>query len=144
MRLAPVAHCVEQRPQRFSERSNGVYHSRRRVRVYGAVNNPRALQIAELLGKRSLRDPGNTTLQFGEPLGALEKLLKNGGFPASADNACGGFHRTKFWTLGHIEPSATIYTRYRTGVTYFHVTMRAPSSSILTTTVSGLDLQAAR
>ena len=43
-----------------------------------------------------------------------------------------------------IEPSATMYTRYCTGVTYFHVTMRAPSSSILTTMISGLDLQAAR
>src|SRR5713226_9985877 len=101
VRLAPMAHGVQQRPQRLSKRSNGVYHSRRRIRVYGALNDSRALQFAELLGERSLRDSGNSTLQFGEPLGTLEKLLENRGFPASTDDADGGFHGTEFKMLSH-------------------------------------------
>src|ERR1700731_3565026 len=98
VRLAPVAHGVQQRPQRLSERRNRVYHTRRPVGIHRTIDDSRGLQIAELLGKRSLRDPANTTLQFGEPLRALEKLLENGGFPASTDDTCGGFHRTEFWT----------------------------------------------
>ncbi len=31
----------------------------------------------------------------------LKKLFKNGGFPASTDNACGGFDRAEFWTFSH-------------------------------------------
>ena len=100
----------------------------------------RALQFAELLGERSLRDSGNSTLQFGEPLGALEELIENGGFPASTDDTRGSFHRAEFWTLGHNRPSSILYTTYRPGVTHFHVTMLAPSSSILTTKISRLVL----
>jgi hypothetical protein len=139
MRLAPVAHSIEQRPQRSSERSNGVYHSRRRVRVYGTFNDSCALQIAELLGERSLRDPGNSALQLGKSLGALEKLLENGGFPAPTHDACGGFYWAEFWALSHDEASSTLYTMYRMRVTYTHVTMLADSSSILTKAASVLD-----
>src|SRR6202022_1959668 len=101
VRLAPMAHRVEQRPQRLSERSNGVYHSRRPVRIHSTFNDSRALQFAELLGERSLRDLCDTTFQFGEPLGALEKLLENGGFPAATEDAHRCFYRTQFWTLSH-------------------------------------------
>ncbi len=100
----------------------------------------RALQFAELLGERSLCDSGNSTLQFGEPLGALEELIENGGFPASTDDTRGSFHRAEFWTLGHNGPSSILYTTYRSGVTHFHATMLAPSSSILTTKISRLVL----
>jgi hypothetical protein len=113
MGLAPVAHRIEQRPERLSQRRNGVDHSRRSVRVHRAFNDSRALQFAELLGERSLRDPCNTTLQLGETLGALEKLIENGGFPTPADDTCGGFHRTELWMLGHYEPSSILYTTYR-------------------------------
>jgi len=82
------------------------------------------------LGKRSLRYPGDTPLQFGEPLGALKKLFKNGGFPASTHNTRGGFHRTKFWMRSHNGPSTKLYTMYGMSVTYFHITMLFRSSSI--------------
>jgi len=101
VRLAPVAHGVQQRPQRLSKRGNGVYHSRRRVGVNGTFNDSRGLQLAKLLGERSLCDSGNSALQFGEPLGALEKLLENRTFPASTDDTCGGFYRTNLWALSH-------------------------------------------
>jgi hypothetical protein len=113
MRFTPVAHRIEQRPEGLSERRNGVHHSRRSVRVHGAFNDSRALQFAELLGERSLRDPCNATLQLGETLGALEKLIENGGFPTPADNTCGGFDGTEFWMLGHDEPSSILYTTYQ-------------------------------
>ncbi len=129
--LAPKAHRVQQRPQRLSERSNGVYHSRRPVRVHSPFNDSRALQFAELLGKRSLGDPRNPALQFGEPFGALEKLIENSGFPASTDNSCGRFYRAQFWTSSHDRCSCVLYTMYRMDVTYSHVTMAHPSSSIL-------------
>jgi len=77
-------------------------------------------------------------------LGALEKLLENGGFPAPTDDACGGFYRTESWTLCHDRPSFTLYTMYCMRVAYSHVTMLAHSSSILTMTISGLDFEAAR
>jgi hypothetical protein len=140
VRLAPVAHRNQQRPQRLSERSNGVYHSRRRIRVNGALHDSRALQFAELLGERSLCDSGNSTLQFGEPLGALEELIENGGFPASTEDTCGGFYRTEFCTLSHNGSSSILYTMYRLGVAYSDVTIPAPSSSILATMISRLDL----
>jgi hypothetical protein len=104
VRLAPVAHGVQQRPQRLSKRSDGVYHSRRRVRVNGTFNDSRALQFAELLGERSGCDSVNSPLQFGEPLGALEELIEDGGFPASTDDTDGGFHGTQFWELSHAYP----------------------------------------
>jgi len=140
VRLAPVAHRIQQRPQRLSEGSDGVYHSRRRIRVNGTLNDSRALQFAELLGERSLCDSGNSTLQFGEPLGALEELIENGGFPASTDDTCGGFYRTEFWTLRHNGPSFILYTMYRLCIASSHVTMPDPSSSILATMLSRLDL----
>jgi hypothetical protein len=59
VRFAPVAHRVQQRSERPSERSNGVYHSRGSVRVHSTLHNSCALQIAELLGERSLRDARN-------------------------------------------------------------------------------------
>src|ERR1700730_2012990 len=101
VRFPPLAHGVQQWPQRTPERSNGVYHSRRRVGVDGTFNDSPVLQFAELLGERSLRDSGNTTFQFGESLAALEKLLENRGFPASADDTGGGFDGTQFWTISH-------------------------------------------
>ena len=82
-----MAHRVEQRPKRLSDRGDGVDHSRRPVRVHRTFNDSRALQFAELLGERSLGDPRNPTFQFGESLGALEELIENGGFPASTDDA---------------------------------------------------------
>ena len=133
VRSAPVAHRVQQWPQRLAERSNRVYHSRRPVGVHGTFDNSRALQVAELLCKRSLRDPGDAALQFGEPLGALKKLFENGGFPASTQNTRGSLHRTKFWMRSHNGPSARLYIMYSLSVTYFHITMLFRSSSILTT-----------
>jgi len=62
------------------------------------------LQVAELPGERSLRDSGNRAFYFGKSLGALEKLFENGGFPASTDDARGGFYRAKFWALDHVGP----------------------------------------
>ena len=140
MRLAPVAHRVQQWPQGLSKRSNGVYHSRRRIRINGTLDDSGALQLAELLGQRSLRDSGNSTLQFGEPLRALEELLEHRGFPASTDDTRGGFDRTEFWTLSHNRPGYILYTTYRLSVTYSDVTMLPALSSILTTVMSGLDM----
>jgi hypothetical protein len=140
MRLAPVAHSVQQRPQRPSQRSNGVYHSRRRIRINGTLDDSGALQLAELLGERSLCDSACSPLQFGEPLGALEELLEDGGFPASAHNTCRGFYRTEFRTLSHNRTGYILYTTYRLSVTYSDVTMLPTLSSILTTVMSGLDM----
>ncbi len=74
----------------------------------------------------------------------MEKLFENDSFPSSTDDACGGFYRTEFWTLSHTGLGSTLYTMYRFRVTYLDVTMLPHSSSILTTTVSGLHFQAAR
>ena len=135
-----MAHRVQQRPQRLSQRSNGVYHSRRRIRINGTLDDSGALQLAELLGQRSLCDSANGPLQFGEPLGALEELFEDRGFPAPAHNACRGFYRTEFWTLSHNLLSYILYTTYRLSVTYSDVTMLPSLSSILTTVMSGLDM----
>jgi hypothetical protein len=70
---------------------------------------------------------------------ALEKLLENGGFPSSTDNSCRSFYGAKFVEFNHVGPGSTLYTMYHMCATYSHVTMLAPSSSILTTTTSGLD-----
>ena len=134
-----MAHRVQQRPQRLSERSNGVCHSRGRVWVHGTFNNSGALQIAEYLGERSLCDSGNSALQFGKSFGTLKKLLENGGFPSSTDDACGGFYRTEFWRLGHDRLGFTLYTLYSMRVKYSHVTTHGPSSSILTMAIAVLD-----
>jgi hypothetical protein len=66
-------------------------------------------------------------------------LLENRGFPASTDDADGGFYRTEFSKLRHNEPSVIVYTTYRLVVTYSDVTMIASLSSILTTKTSGLN-----
>ncbi len=143
MRLAPVAHRVQQGPQRFSQWSNGVHDPRRCVRVYGTFNDSRAPQITELLGERSLRDSGDSPLQFGKSLGPFEKLLKNGSFPTPTHDACGGLYRTEFWTLRHDRPSPILYTMYRIRATYSYVTTLASSSSILTKAISVLVFSAA-
>src|SRR3981081_1341284 len=110
VRLAPVAHSVQQRPQRLSQRSNGVYHSRWRIRINGTFDDSRALQIAELLRERSLCDSGNSAFQFRKSLGPFKKLLENGAFPAPANNPSSGLHRAEFWELRHNKPSFTLYT----------------------------------
>jgi len=92
-----------------------------------------------VLGQRSLRDSVNSVFQFGKSLGALKELFKDRGSPASTDDARGGFYGAKFWAFNHVGPGATLYTMYRMRVTYSHVTMPAPPSSILTTALSGLD-----
>jgi multidrug efflux system membrane fusion protein len=144
MRLAPVAHRVQQWPQGLSKGRNGVYDARRCIRVNGTLNDSGALQFAELLRERSLRNSANSTLQFREPLGTLEKLIENGGFPASADNARGGFYRADLYILGHDGSRTTLYTTYQSDVTYSDVTMLVGPSSILTTAISRPDLQATR
>jgi hypothetical protein len=58
-------------------------------------------------------------------------VLENGCFPASSDNACGGFHRTKFCALSHDDSGSGLYTLYLIGATYSHVIMSGPSSSML-------------
>jgi len=68
----------------------------------------------------------------------MKELLENGAFPAPTDDACGGFYRTEFWTLGHTGLGYKLYTMYRIRVTYRNVTMLSPASSILTKTISGL------
>jgi len=111
------------------------YTTRAAYRVNGTLNDSRALQFAELLGERSLCDSGNSTLQFGEPLGALEELIENGGFPASTDDTCGGFYRTEFWTLRHNGPSSyciPCIAMYRIS----SCNHADPSSSILATMLS--------
>lgn len=133
-----MAHRVQQRPERLSQRSNGVYNSRRRIRINGTLDDSGALQLAELLGQRSLCDSANSALQFGESLGALEELFEDGGFPASTDDTRGGFYWTELWTLSHHRLGYKLYTTYRVGVTYSHVTMLAALSSILTKMMSGL------
>jgi len=91
-----------------------------------------------VLGQRSLRDSVDSVFQFGESLCALKELLENRGSPASTDDARGGFYGAKFWAFNHVGLGATLYTMYRMRVTYSHVTMPAPPSSILTTALSGL------
>jgi hypothetical protein len=138
VRLAPSAHGIQQRPQRVPERSSGVYNSRRRIRVNGALDDSRALQFAELLGERPLSDSGNSALQFRKPFGAFEELLENNTFPAPAYHTGGGFYRADFLILCHNRPGFILYTTYREDVTYSHVTTLASSSSIFNTTISGI------
>ena len=57
-----MAHRVQQRPQRLSERGNGVHDSRRRIRINGTRNDTSALQFAELLGEGLL--PESTQEHF--------------------------------------------------------------------------------
>jgi len=140
VRLAPVTHRVQQWPQRLSQRSNGVDHSRRRIRINGTLDDSGALQLAELLGQRSLCNSANSPLEFGESLGALEELFEDGGFPASTDDTRRGLYRTELWTLSHHRLGYILYTTYRPGVTYSDVTMLPALSSILTTVMSGLDM----
>jgi hypothetical protein len=78
----------------------------------GTLNDSSALQLAELLGEGSLRNSGNCALQFRKSLGILEELFENCSFPAAAENAGCGFHRTKFRTLRHKELGYTLYTTY--------------------------------
>jgi hypothetical protein len=131
-----MAHRVQQRPQRFSEWGNSVHNSRWCIRINRTFNDSGALQFAELLGEGSLRNSIHCALQFRKPLGVFEELLENRGLPAAAENAGGGFHRTKFWALSHKEPGYTLYTTYRMDATGWHITLLPPSSSILTTTES--------
>jgi outer membrane murein-binding lipoprotein Lpp len=72
----------------------------------------------------------------------LKKLFKNGGFPSSADDACGCFHRTEFGAFSHNEPGPTLYTMYDSGATYLDITMLPARSSIFTTTNFGLQERA--
>jgi len=77
-------------------------------------------------------------LQFGKPLRALEKLLKNGGFPASTDDAHRGFYGTEFRPLGHDGPCVRLYTKYGIGV-IFQYNHACPFFIYLTTMISRLD-----
>ena len=111
--LAPSAHCIQQRSQRLSERSRRVDNARRRIRVNGTLNDSRALELAELQRERSLRDSANSTLQFGESLVALEKLLEDSGSPTATDDTRRGFYRAEFWLCSHNGPSCKLYTTYQ-------------------------------
>jgi hypothetical protein len=130
MRLAPMAHRVQQRPQRLSQRSDRINNSWRRIRINGTVDDSRALQCPKLLRQCPLRDSADCAFQLGKPLGALEQLLQDRAFPPSSDDSCRGLHRAEFWEFGHNHLGSRLYTTYPSGVTYSHVTTLAPASSI--------------
>jgi len=74
----------------------------------------------------------------------MEKLFENDSFPSSTDDACVASTGQSSGRLAILGLVSTLYTMYRFRVTYLDVTMLPHSSSILTTTVSGLHFQAAR
>jgi hypothetical protein len=69
------------------------------------------LQFAELLGESSLRDSGNGAFELGESFGAMEKLIENCSFPASADNPESRFYRTDLRPLHHLLLGVKLYTK---------------------------------
>src|SRR5262245_54013628 len=130
MGFPPMAHLIQERPQRFSERSDCVRYARRGVGINGTFDDSSGLQLAKMMRQRTLGHAGNIAFNLREALGSVEELFENCSFPATADDARGGFHRAKLRLLLHLLLSSKLYTTCDFVSRYLDITADRKDTSI--------------
>ncbi len=90
----PVAHGVQDGPQRFAERGQGIFNFRRDLTKDFSLDDLVSLQFAQLLGQHLRARAGNQAAKFSRPERSLPQVKQDNGFPLPAHDPQGPDNRT--------------------------------------------------